>query len=108
MTNPPEINKRVLDEANFDKLAPLQSFAQEHDYAPGQLAIMWLLAKPWVSSVLSGPMCPDQLDLYFVAAEASLSAADVGELDDISSPTERADPLYLPFLRQESPTGTPV
>jgi aryl-alcohol dehydrogenase-like predicted oxidoreductase len=108
MTNAPSINKQTLAEENFDKLAPLQSFAQEHGYALGQLAVMWLLAKPWVSSVLSGPMRPDQLDLYFAAAEASLSTAELAELDDISSQTEGMDPLYLPFLLDEKPTGTPA
>lgn len=108
MTNAPNINKRTLDEKNFDKLAPLQSFAQEHGFALGQLAVMWLLAKPCVSSVLSGPMRRDQLDLYFAAAEASLSAAELTELDAISSPTESMDPLYLPSLLQDKPTGLPA
>jgi len=108
MTNAPAINKRALAEENFDKLAPLQSFAEEHGYDIGQLAVMWLLAKPWVSSVLSGPMRPDQLDLYFAAADASLSAAEVTELDEISSQAANMDPLYLPFLRDHKPAGTPA
>jgi aryl-alcohol dehydrogenase-like predicted oxidoreductase len=108
MTNAPMINKRTLAEENFDKLEPIQSFAQEHGYPLGQLAVMWLLAKPWVSSVLSGPMRPDQLDLYFAATEASLSTDEVAELDGISSPTESMDPLYLPFLLDEKPAGTPA
>ena len=108
MTNAPAINERALADENFDKLAPLQSFAQEHGYDLGQLAVMWLLAKPSVSTVLSGPMRPDQLDLYFAATEASLSTAEVTELDDISSQAASMDPLYLPFLRDEKPTGTPA
>ena len=74
MTNPPMINAKALEDDNFDKLAPLQAFAEDRGYPIGQLAIMWLLAKPWISSVLSGPMRPDQLDLYFAASETSLSA----------------------------------
>ncbi len=104
MTNPPTMNARVLHDANFDKLARLESFCEVHGYPIGRLAVMWLLAKPWVSSVLSGPMRADQLDLYFSATETPLGADEVTELDSITSwQTEDMDPLYVPFLRQEQP-----
>jgi aryl-alcohol dehydrogenase-like predicted oxidoreductase len=103
MTNPPAINARTLHDANFDKLARLESFCAAHGYPVGRLAVMWLLAKPWVSSVLSGPMRADQLDLYFSATETPLGTDEVAELDLITSWTaEDMDPLYLPFLRQEN------
>ncbi len=106
MTNPPAINVRALHDANFDKLTRLEAFCSVHGYSVGQLAIMWLLAKPWVSSVLSGPMRAEQLDLYFSAAETQLGADEVAELDSISSwQAEDMDPLYLPFLRQQQPDG---
>jgi aryl-alcohol dehydrogenase-like predicted oxidoreductase len=101
MVAPPTINKHALDEINFDKLERLEAFAADRDYSVGQLAIMWLLAKPVVSSVLSGPMRPDQLDLYFSATTARLSADEVAELDRITSITADVDPLYLSFLHQE-------
>ena len=108
MTNPPKINAHTLEDDNFDRLAPLQAFAEEHGYPIGQLAVMWLLAKPWISSVLSGPMRPEQMDLYFAAAEARLSPSEVTVLDDSSAQTQDVDPLYLPFLLEEKPAGTPA
>jgi aryl-alcohol dehydrogenase-like predicted oxidoreductase len=106
MKNPPMINARALDDDNFNKLEPLQAFADEHGYPIGQLAVMWLLAKPWISSVLSGPMRAEQLDLYFAATEAALSPEEVAVLDAASGQEADVDPLYLPFLLKEnSPTA---
>ena len=105
MANPPTINKHTLDESNFDKLEQLEAFATARGYPVGQLAIMWLLAKPIVSSVLSGPMRPDQLDLYLAATQSRLSPEEVVELDEITAPDEDVDPLYLPFLHREKTTS---
>jgi len=104
MANPPSINERALEDANFRKLEPLLAFAGARDLPIGQLAVMWLLAKPYVSSVLSGPMRADQLDLYLAATEKRLSTDDVTELYEISSRTgSDMDPLYLPDLQKDKP-----
>ena len=108
MNDPLMINAHTLADDNFDKLAPLQTFAEEHGHPIGQLAVMWLLAKPWISSVLSGPMRPEQLDLYFAASEATLTAAEVAVLDETSGHKEAVDPLYLPFLLQENSPAAPA
>jgi aryl-alcohol dehydrogenase-like predicted oxidoreductase len=108
MKNPPMINANALENENFDKLAPLQAFAEEHGFPIGQLAVMWLLAKPWVSSVLSGPMRADQMDLYFAAAEATLSPDQVAALDAVSGQEAEGDPLYLPFLLKENSPAAPA
>jgi len=104
MTNPPVINLQTLQAQNFDKLERLEKFAAGHGYAIGELAVSWLLARPWVSAVLSGPMRADQLDLYFRAAEQQLSAAEVAEIDEISAWQEAdMDINDLAFLLQEKP-----
>jgi len=104
MTDPPVINRQTLHENNFDKLERLEKFAADHGRSIGQIAVMWLLARPWVSSVLSGPMRADQLDLYFEAAEQQLDAAEVAELDEITAwQAADMDINDLAFLLQQKP-----
>jgi aryl-alcohol dehydrogenase-like predicted oxidoreductase len=104
MTNPPVINLHAMQENNFDKLDRLEKFAADHGYAIGELAVTWLLARPWVTAVLSGPMRADQMDLYFKAAEKQLSTAEVTELDEISAWQETDMDMHdLAFLLEEKP-----
>ncbi len=104
MTNPPQINLNTLHQANFDKLAKLEAFAETHGYQIGQLAVAWLLSRPHVSAVLSGPMDAAQLELYFEAITRRLSEAELTELDRITTwQEEDRDVIDLAFLRRETP-----
>jgi aryl-alcohol dehydrogenase-like predicted oxidoreductase len=104
MTNPPLINTNTMQARNFDKLEKLEAFTTTHDYDIGKLAIMWLLAKPWVTSVLSGPMNVSQMELYVQAAEQRLSTEEVAELDEITSWQDgESDCHDLSFLLKSKP-----
>ncbi|UCD77418.1 MAG: aldo/keto reductase [Desulfobacterales bacterium] len=50
------------------------------------MALAWLLAKPFVSSVLIGATKPQQLEDNLGATKVNLSAEDVQALDDLTTP----------------------
>jgi aryl-alcohol dehydrogenase-like predicted oxidoreductase len=53
---------------------------------PATIALGWLLAKPFVSTVILGIASTDQLEEHLGAFELSLSQEDVGLLDALSEP----------------------
>ena len=55
-----------------------------------QLALAWLLAKPYVSSVLLGANKASQLEDNLAAADLRLGSDALAELDQLTTPT----PIY--------------
>ena len=50
-----------------------------------QVALAWLLAKPWVTSVIIGAKTRDQLTDNLRSVDVALSSEDMAKLDAISS-----------------------
>jgi len=73
----------MLTEDNFSKLAKLKTFAGERGHTVGELAISWLLAKPWVSTVIAGVKTVEQLVDNLAAVGWRLTAGELIELDAI-------------------------
>ena len=71
---------------NWRTLDTLLSVAQRHDSPPASVALAWLLAKPEVSSVLVGARNLQQLQDNLRALQVKLTAQDIKELDDVSTP----------------------
>lgn len=82
LNNPSPIYQKILTEANFDKLALLETFARERGHDTGELAIAWLLAHPWVGSVIPGAMNNEQLSANVVAANWKMNPKDISELEN--------------------------
>ena len=83
------VQKRIFDstftESNWRKLATLDRFANERKLKTGQLALAWLLSKPWVSNVIAGARNIEQLTSNLAALDYKLNQDEVAELDRISS-----------------------
>jgi aryl-alcohol dehydrogenase-like predicted oxidoreductase len=75
---------RVLADANWDQLGRLERFAVERGHSLGDLAVAWLLARPWLSSVIAGARKVDQVTANVAAAEWKLSPDEVKEVDAIT------------------------
>jgi aryl-alcohol dehydrogenase-like predicted oxidoreductase len=73
--------KGYMTPANYDKIEKLEAWAQEREHSLSELAQAWLLARPAVSSVISGATKPEQIRANVKAAEWKLSAEDVLALD---------------------------
>ena len=76
---------RIFSDANWDKLAKFEAFAAERGHTVSELAIAWLLAKPWISTVIAGARKSEQVSANVAAGEWKLTAEEVAEVDSISA-----------------------
>ena len=83
LSRPVPFFTRILTDVNWDKLAKLEAFATEHCHSVGELAIAWLLSKPWLSTVIAGARKPEQVSANVAAVEWKLTAEEVAEVDAI-------------------------
>jgi aryl-alcohol dehydrogenase-like predicted oxidoreductase len=77
-------------EKGYDLIDRLREIANEHRATVAQVALAWLLAKPYVSTILVGASKLAQLDDNLGAANVHLSLDEVSKLDELTAPT----PLY--------------
>ena len=73
----------LLNEENWQKLARWEAFANEHGHTVGELAIAWLLAKPYVRTVIAGARTTEQISANVIAGEWKLTSDEVTEVDDL-------------------------
>jgi aryl-alcohol dehydrogenase-like predicted oxidoreductase len=66
----------------LDVIAPI---AKDHNATPARVSLAWLLAKPFVTSVIIGAKRSDQLHDNLAASELSLSADEIKRLDEVSA-----------------------
>jgi aryl-alcohol dehydrogenase-like predicted oxidoreductase len=76
---------RILAGADWDKLNRLERFAIEHGHDMGQLAIAWLLARPWWCSVIAGARKVEQVTANVAAADWKLTPDEVSAVDAIAA-----------------------
>src|SRR6185436_14822094 len=72
----------------------LKGIGAEHGATPAQVALAWVLSKPFVSSVLLGANKFSQLEDNLGAANLRLSAEELAGLDAMTVPT----PTYPTFF----------
>ena len=78
-----ELYHGVITDTNWDRLEKLQAFSKARGHAVSELAIAWLLAHPWVPSVIAGATRTEQLDMNLKGANWKLIAEDVAEIEKI-------------------------
>ena len=74
---------KSLEEADFELLDRLETYAKDHGYDLLTLAISWLAAQQAITSIISGASRPEQLMSNANAARWKLSAAELAEVDAI-------------------------
>jgi aryl-alcohol dehydrogenase-like predicted oxidoreductase len=77
-------------EKGYDLVGKLRDMASRHKATVAQIALAWLLAKPYVSTILLGASKLAQLEDNLGAANVALTAKEAAELDAFTAPT----PLY--------------
>lgn len=87
LSRPMPLYDGIFTEANWNKLAKLEAFAVERNHTMGDLAIAWLLSKPWVSTVIAGAKKVEQVPANVAAAEWELTVEEVTEVEAMSSST---------------------
>ena len=76
-----ELYSAVITEANWDRLEKLKIFAKARGRTVSELAIAWLLAHPWIPSVIAGATRSEQLDANLAGAEWKLTPEEVAEIE---------------------------
>jgi len=76
-------------ELGFKVVEKLREMAPKYNATPAQLALAWLLAKPWVTSVIIGARKPGQLDDNLGAVAVNLTAEDLAALDAMTAAPAR-------------------
>ncbi|MBL8644264.1 MAG: aldo/keto reductase [Rhodospirillaceae bacterium] len=82
----PGITSRFFGDDKFAKAEQLQALAAKHGCSMLDMAIGWLLSKPYVPSVIAGATRPEQLDQNLAASAWRPSAEIAQEIDAISPP----------------------
>ena len=75
---------RTLTDANFDTLEALEQFAQARGHTMIELAFGWLASQSHVGSVIAGATKPEQVEQNAAAAEWTLDAEELAEIDSIT------------------------
>ncbi|MDD5082643.1 MAG: aldo/keto reductase [Dehalococcoidales bacterium] len=77
------IYNNIFTEANWKKMAKLEAFAAARNHTVGELAIAWLLAKPWVSTVIAGARRVEQIAANLAAIDWKLTTEEVLQVESI-------------------------
>jgi len=81
----PQSARHVLTDSNFDIIEALHDFANDRDRSLVDIAIGWLAAQPQVASVIAGASTPEQVQANVRAATWVPTAADLAEIDRITT-----------------------
>lgn len=79
----------------YDVVDLLKEIARKYDASPAQVALAWILSKPFISSVIVGASKMSHLEDNLAAAELKLSPQEVERLDDLTTP----QPLYPGWMQ---------
>lgn len=68
-------------------VAAMREVAEKHGASVATVALAWILAKPFVTSIIIGAKRLDQLDQNLAAVKLKLDADDMAKLDEVSALT---------------------
>jgi aryl-alcohol dehydrogenase-like predicted oxidoreductase len=75
----------------------LRPIAQAHDTGVATVALAWVLAKPFVTSVIIGAKRAGQLDQNLAAVDVQLTPEEMKQLDDVSTLPPEYPGWMVPF-----------
>ncbi len=87
----------VDKERTWRILDVLRPIAQAHNTGVATIALAWVLAKPFVTSVIIGAKRADQLDQNLAAVDVQLTQEEMKQLDDVSAPPPEYPGWMIPF-----------
>jgi aryl-alcohol dehydrogenase-like predicted oxidoreductase len=81
----PRFSARFANEQNFDVVERLAAFCAERGRTILELAFGWLLARPFVASIIAGATAPEQVRQNADALGWQLTADDIATVDRITA-----------------------
>jgi aryl-alcohol dehydrogenase-like predicted oxidoreductase len=88
----------------LDVMAPI---AKSHNCSPARISLAWLLAKPFVTSVIIGAKSAAQLQDNIAAVDITLTAEEIKQLDEVSALSPEYPGWMLPFQGSNRLDPTP-
>jgi aryl-alcohol dehydrogenase-like predicted oxidoreductase len=73
-------------EKGYDVVDVLKQVAQNHSASPAQVAIAWILTKPFISSIIIGANKMHQLEDNLGSVNLKLSVQEVEQLNELAAP----------------------
>jgi aryl-alcohol dehydrogenase-like predicted oxidoreductase len=80
LTKTQRLADRYLTDANWPKIEALADVCMARGFTMLEAAFAWLIAKPYVASVIAGATKPEQIDANVAAAERTLSTDDLAAI----------------------------
>ncbi|MBN8477718.1 MAG: aldo/keto reductase [Burkholderiales bacterium] len=77
---------RFLTERNWRIVDALQAFADSKGRKLVDVAVGWVLARPWVGSVIAGATSAEQIESNVAAGAVRLADDEIAELDRLTAP----------------------
>ena len=87
----------VDKERTWRILDVLRPIAQAHNTGVATIALAWVLAKPFVTSVIIGAKRIDQLEQNLAAVDVQLTPEEIKELDEVSALPPEYPGWMVPF-----------
>jgi aryl-alcohol dehydrogenase-like predicted oxidoreductase len=81
----PRFSARFANERNFEVVERLAAFCAERGRTILELALGWLLARPFVASVIAGATAPEQVRQNADALGWQLTADEIAAVDWITA-----------------------
>jgi aryl-alcohol dehydrogenase-like predicted oxidoreductase len=82
--NPPRHADQFINARNWRIVAALEAFATQRGHTLLELAMSWLMSRPYIPSLIAGATRPEQVAQNIAAVGWALSAADLAEIDRIT------------------------
>lgn len=79
-----ERTRKLFVDQNWEKLVKLEGFAKDREHTVGELAMAWLLSKPWICSVIAGSTKIEQVSANVAACDWKLTADEVSEIEEMA------------------------
>ncbi len=98
----PDFQIFLMDEV-FNIIEELEQIAGRYDVKINQLAIAWLLSKPYVTTPIMGGSKPEHFTQIYEAMDVQIDEADLRRIDEISEAYR-----YRPFFNQPHSAGARV
>jgi len=101
--NPEDSRRSSFDFPLVDKdrtwriLDVLTPIAEAHNASVATIALAWILAKPFVTSVIIGAKKPEQFKDNLAAADLVLTPEQIQQLDDVSALPPEYPGWMIPF-----------
>jgi len=99
----PVFKSYLQDPTCLQILDKLRLLAAENGVKMNQLAILWLMAKPYVTNIILGGSRPEHYTQIYEIADRQLPQELVQRIDELS-----ASRVYRPFLNQAFRQGPPL